>query len=128
VHVAPQDHPHLEKLERQLAEYFAGKRKEFTVLLHPHGTEFEQQAWDYLRQIPYGETRTYGQQAKAIKNPAAVRAVGRANGHNDIAIVIPCHRVIGANGDLTGYASGLPRKRWLLQHEQRISGGNLFPS
>lgn len=126
VHVTPGEHRHLSKLEKELAEYFAGKRKAFTVLLDPSGTEFEVKAWEFLRAIPYGQTRSYGQQAKAIGNAAASRAVGRANGCNDIAILIPCHRVIGSNGDLTGYASGLPRKRWLLEHERRLSEENLF--
>lgn len=119
---------HLVALERELAEYFAGRRTSFTVPLRPEGTDFELKAWDYLRTIPYGQTRTYGQQATAIATMDAVRAVGRANGRNFIAILIPCHRVIAASGDLTGYGGGIERKRWLLDHEAAISpaAGTLF--
>ena len=108
---------HLAKLERELGEYFAGGRMEFTVPLLPPGSDFEQRAWNYLRGIPFGQTRTYGQQARSIAGPNAARAVGGANGRNRIAIVIPCHRVIGADGTLTGFASGIERKRRLLEHE-----------
>ena len=113
---------HLITLEREMSEYFAGTRKVFTVPLRPEGSDFDRKAWDYLLTIPFGETRSYGQQAKAIATMEAVRAVGRANGQNFIAIVIPCHRVIAANGDLTGYGGGIERKRWLLEHE----AGGLF--
>lgn len=108
---------HLEKLASELAEYFAGTRTEFTVPVLPSGSDFEQRAWDFLRGIPFGQTRSYGQQARAIAGPNAARAAGRANGRNPIAIVIPCHRVIGADGSLTGFSSGLHRKQWLLKHE-----------
>jgi len=104
--------------KQQLQQYFAGKRKEFTFPLAPKGTDFRQQTWQALQQIPYGETRYYAQQAELMNNPKAVRAVGAANGANPIAIVIPCHRVIGKNGSLTGYAGGLDRKAWLLNFEQ----------
>lgn len=108
---------HLSKLTCELAEYFAGTRTEFTVPVIPFGSDFERRAWEFLRAIPFGQTRSYGQQARAIAGPNAARAVGGANGRNPIAIVIPCHRVIGADGSLTGFASGLHRKQWLLKHE-----------
>lgn len=103
---------------RQLTAYFAGALTEFELHLRPAGTPFQQQVWRALREIPYGETRSYGQVAAAIGRPAAVRAVGRANGANPLPIVIPCHRVIGSNGTLTGYGGGLAAKQWLLQLEQ----------
>jgi methylated-DNA-[protein]-cysteine S-methyltransferase len=103
---------------RQLDQYFAGKLKSFDLPLAPAGTPFQQSVWKALLAIPYGVTRSYGEQAKAIGNPAAVRAVGLANGRNPISIVIPCHRVIGANGSLTGYGGGMERKQWLLDLEQ----------
>ncbi len=112
----------LERAAQQLAEYFAGKRREFDLPLAPKGTGFQERAWRALLAIPYGETRTYGEQARAIGRPAASRAVGAANGKNPIAIIIPCHRVIGANGTLTGYGGGLPLKRWLLEHEAKHAG------
>ena len=103
---------------QQILEYFAGTRKTFSVPLHAPGTEFQQRVWEALRQIPFGEIRSYGEIATAIGEPKAVRAVGTANGMNRIAIIIPCHRVIGADGALTGYGGGLWRKDWLLQHER----------
>ena len=103
---------------KQLLEYFAGERKTFSVPLHAPGTAFQQRVWAALREIPYGETRSYGEIAAAMSNPGAVRAVGTANGMNRIAIMIPCHRVIGADGTLTGYGGGLWRKDWLLKHER----------
>ena len=124
--VAPSEHRHLAALKKQLAEYFKGARQEFTVPLNPHGTDFELSVWSYLRKIPYGETRSYGQQARAIGKPAASRAVGAANGRNDIGILIPCHRVIGASGSLVGYGGGLERKKWLLNHEREVRDGKLF--
>lgn len=117
---SPPDHPHLSLIARELRDYFAGDRLNFTCPLAPTGTPFELRAWTYLRTIPPGETRTYGQQAATIASPAASRAVGRANGNNFLAIVIPCHRVIGAAGKLTGYGGGLHRKAWLLEHELRV--------
>jgi O-6-methylguanine DNA methyltransferase len=117
--VGAMDHPILAETARQLAEYFAGNRTDFALPLAPQGTVFEQQAWAYLQSIPFGQTRSYGQQATGVNAPKASRAVGRANGRNGIAIVIPCHRVIGASGSLTGYGGGLDRKRWLLDHERR---------
>ena len=104
--------------KHQLAQYFSAKRTVFDLPLAPEGTPFRQQAWQALQEIPYGETRYYGQQAELMNNKKAVRAVGAANGANPIAIVIPCHRVIGKDGSLTGYAGGLHRKAWLLSFEQ----------
>jgi AraC family transcriptional regulator of adaptative response/methylated-DNA-[protein]-cysteine methyltransferase len=106
-----------EQLEAELAAYFAGTLRAFSVPLQPAGTEFQQGVWRVLKAIPYGETRSYGEQARMLGRPSAVRAVARANGDNPIAIVVPCHRVIGADGTLTGYGGGLWRKRWLLHHE-----------
>ncbi|AKB34231.1 Methylated-DNA--protein-cysteine methyltransferase [Methanosarcina siciliae HI350] len=101
----------------QLEAYFAGQLKSFDVKLAPEGTEFQKSVWKVLKEIPYGETRTYGEIAKNIGNPKASRAVGLANNRNPIAIIVPCHRVIGANGKLTGYASGLDIKEFLLKLE-----------
>ena len=101
----------------QLTEYFAGTRRSFDLPLDAAGTHFQQEAWAALQQIPYGQTRTYQQQAAVIGRPAAMRAVGTANGRNPISIIVPCHRVIGANGSLTGYGGGLDAKQWLLAHE-----------
>ena len=109
----------LPAVRKQLAEYFAGKRTEFHLPLSPVGTPFQMQAWQALREIPYGTTRSYGQQAASIGNPNACRAIGLANGRNPISIIVPCHRVIGANGSLTGYGGGLPAKKWLLHHESQ---------
>ena len=104
---------------RQLREYFAGKRIEFDLPLAPEGTEFQRNVWRRLQEIPYGETISYGELAKRVGNPKASRAVGAANGQNPIPIVIPCHRVIGANGKLTGFGGGLPTKEALLALEAR---------
>jgi methylated-DNA-[protein]-cysteine S-methyltransferase len=104
---------------RQLDEYFRGERTEFDVALSEHGTEFERSVWRKLREIPYGETRTYGDLATELGSVA--RAVGRANGRNQISIIVPCHRVIGADGSLTGYAGGLDAKRTLLDLERGIA-------
>jgi methylated-DNA-[protein]-cysteine S-methyltransferase len=102
---------------RQLKEYFAGARRKFDLPLRMEGTAFQRQVWRELTEIPYGETWSYGQLAKRIGNPNASRAVGLANGRNPIAVIVPCHRVIGADGSLTGFGGGLPRKQWLLWHE-----------
>jgi len=102
---------------RQLRDYFAGTRRQFDLPLDPQGTAFQQRVWQYLVTIPFGETRSYAQVAEAIGSRAAVRAVGAANGANPIPIVVPCHRVIGANGKLTGYGGGLPLKQRLLELE-----------
>jgi methylated-DNA-[protein]-cysteine S-methyltransferase len=106
----------------QLAAYFAGRLTEFSLPLAPAGTPFQRRVWAGLQEIPYGDTRSYRQLAEKIGNPAAVRAVGLANGRNPVAIVIPCHRVIGADGSLTGYGGGLERKRYLLELEARTAG------
>ncbi|MER6423603.1 methylated-DNA--[protein]-cysteine S-methyltransferase [Streptomyces sp. NPDC001137] len=103
--------------EEQLEAYFSGDLKEFTLELHLNGTPFQRTVWDRLREIPYGETRSYGELAAALGNPSASRAVGLANGKNPIGIIVPCHRVVGANGSLTGYGGGLDRKRRLLDFE-----------
>ena len=102
---------------RQLQEYFSGERRSFDLELDPEGSDFEKQVWMELQQIPFGTTTTYGEIARKLGDPGASRAVGLANASNPVAIIIPCHRVIGADGDLTGYAGGLHRKRWLLAHE-----------
>lgn len=102
----------------QLQAYFAGQLRQFDVLLAPLGTAFQQRVWQALTRIPFGVTTSYGHLASELGDPRAVRAVGLANGRNPIAIMIPCHRVIGANGNLTGYGGGLDRKRWLLAHER----------
>ena len=102
----------------QMREYFAGERRKFDVPLDAPGTAFQQSVWQALREIPYGAIRSYGDIASAVGSPKAVRAVGTANGMNRIAIMIPCHRVIGADGTLTGYGGGLWRKDWLLRHER----------
>ena len=110
----------------QLGEYFAGRRRTFELQLDPVGTPFQQQAWRALRAIPFGETCTYAEQAAAIGRPTAVRAVGAANGRNPLTIVVPCHRVIGADGKLTGLASGLDNKRALLELEAPAAGALPF--
>lgn len=109
--------PVLRETARQLQEYFGGKRRKFALPLRFSGTEFQRRVWNALTDIPFGETRTYGELARHIGNPAACRAVGLANGKNPIAVIVPCHRVIGADGSLTGFGGGLPRKEWLLGHE-----------
>lgn len=128
--VKPGTSKHLRALKKQLKEYFRGKRKEFMLPLITPGTDFQLEVWNSLKKIPYGETTTYLEQAKAINNPGAVRAVAGANGSNRIAIVIPCHRVIGSDGDLVGYGGGLEKKSWLIDHERKFSGkpvdGTLF--
>ncbi|MEU9391824.1 methylated-DNA--[protein]-cysteine S-methyltransferase [Streptomyces sp. NPDC048324] len=107
----------------QLNAYFSGELKEFTLELQLQGTPFQRTVWDQLRRIPYGETRSYGELAEALGSPGASRAVGLANGRNPIGIIVPCHRVVGADGSLTGYGGGLPRKRRLLDFER---GSALF--
>ena len=121
-------HPLLEELKRELDEYFAGSRKEFSVPLQPVGSDFQQRIWNGLGKISYGRVATYLQQAQVYGDEKAIRAVATANGMNGIAIMIPCHRVIGTNGSLTGYAGGLPAKRWLLDHERKHSGGQMQTS
>lgn len=114
----------LERTADQLAEYFAGTRTTFDLPLDPQGTAFQQQAWQVLRTIPYAETMTYGEQAAQLGGPQKARAVGSANGRNPISIVVPCHRVVGSTGSLTGFAGGLDAKSWLLQHEQSVAAGH----
>lgn len=111
------DHPVLLEAERQLTEYFDGKRSEFSLELDPTGTAFQKEVWSALSTIPYGETRTYSDIARQIGNIKAVRAVGAANGRNPISIIVPCHRVIGVSGELTGFAGGLEAKATLLSLE-----------
>ncbi len=116
------DHKPFTELIRQLDEYFAGCRRDFDLKLAPEGTDFQKQVWELLLAIPYGETVSYSQLAQILNTPNASRAVGSANAKNPFLIVVPCHRVVGASGDLTGYAGGLQAKRWLLKHESRVSG------
>jgi AraC family transcriptional regulator of adaptative response/methylated-DNA-[protein]-cysteine methyltransferase len=116
------DNEHLIELRKQLTEYFEGSRREFTLPLVTPGTSFQQEVWNELLHIPFGKTRSYQEQANALNKPDAVRAVANANGMNRISIIIPCHRVIGSDGRLTGYGGGLGRKKWLLDHEKRHSG------
>lgn len=113
------ENEHFSVLELQLNEYFKGKRKTFSVPVFSPGTDFQNQVWKALIEIPYGEVRSYKEQSDAIKKPEAVRAVANANGMNKISILIPCHRVIGSNGELTGYGGGLWRKQWLLELEKK---------
>ncbi len=102
----------------QLVEYFAGERTEFTVALAPRGTDFQRAVWRELEAIPCGQTRSYGEVAAALGRPGAARAVGAATGRNPISIIVPCHRLVGSSGTLTGYAGGVEKKRWLLDHER----------
>ena len=113
------ENPHFKNLEKELSEYFEGKRKEFTVPLSPVGTDFQRNVWEILRSIPYAKTRSYLEQAQILGNPKATRAVANANGLNKISILIPCHRVIGSNGKLTGYGGGVWRKQFLLDLERK---------
>jgi methylated-DNA-[protein]-cysteine S-methyltransferase len=115
--VESDNHPVLLETQRQLQEYFAGRRQEFALPLHFRGTEFQRRVWSALLTIPYGQTRSYAQIAQQIGCPAAVRAVGAANGRNPLSIVAPCHRVVGSNGKLTGFAGGLEAKARLLSLE-----------
>jgi methylated-DNA-[protein]-cysteine S-methyltransferase len=110
----------------QLNEYFEGKRSDFTFKFNPKGTDFQKKVWKGLLDIPYGKTRTYMEQSKILGNSKAIRAVATANGKNPLWIVVPCHRVIGTDGSLTGYAGGLWRKKWLLEHENPTKQQKLF--
>ena len=116
-----QENALLLELEKQLKEYFAKERKEFTLPITLVGTPFQEEVWKVLQTIPYGETRTYKEQAIAVGNPKGVRAVANANSKNRLSIIVPCHRVIGSNGTLTGYAGGLSRKEFLLNLEKSNS-------
>lgn len=113
------DHAVLNIARAQLDEYFAGQRTQFDIPLEPHGTEFQLATWAVLRTIPFGHTISYGEQARRLGDPAKARAVGAANGRNPLPIVVPCHRVVGASGHLTGFTGGLDIKRWLLQFESQ---------
>ncbi|WP_163832873.1 bifunctional transcriptional activator/DNA repair enzyme AdaA [Spartinivicinus ruber] len=113
------ENQHIKQAKKEIDEYFVGERTTFTVKLHSPGTDFQHAVWECLKAIPYGQTCSYQQQAEKINRPKAVRAVATANGCNRIAIIIPCHRVIGKDGKLVGYAGGLERKRWLLEHERK---------
>ncbi len=115
--IVPGDHPILRQTREELSEYFEGRRREFTLRLNQRGSDFQRKAWTALCRIPYGETRSYADMARAVGSPAAVRAIGRVNGQNRIAIVVPCHRVIRSDGSLCGYGGGRWRKQWLLDHE-----------
>ena len=122
---AEPDHPVLVETARQLGEYFAGERQEFDLPLRPDGTAFQLAAWRALTTIPYGRTVSYGEQARRLGHAGRARAVGAANGSNPLPIVVPCHRVIGADGSLTGFGGGLETKAWLLDHERRVTGETL---
>jgi methylated-DNA-[protein]-cysteine S-methyltransferase len=112
----------LKKAVQQLDEYFAGERKTFDLQIKQAGTDFQQEVWQELSKIDYGNTITYGQQSNNMNSPLAIRAIAAANGKNNLWVVVPCHRVIGADGSLTGYAGGLWRKQWLLEHEAKTLG------
>ena len=116
----------LQAAVQQLQEYFDSKRTDFTLKLNPYGTAFQQMVWKALVNIPYGKTRTYLEQSKILGDVKAIRAVASANGKNPLWIVVPCHRVIGSDGSLTGYAGGLWRKKWLLEHENPTTQQSLF--
>lgn len=118
--------PTLSGVRVQLEEYFAGTRLDFALPMSAKGTEFQQRVWAALLEIPFGETRSYGEQARAIGDYKAVRAVGLANGKNPIPVIVPCHRVIGADGSMTGFGGGIERKKWLLAHEARYRSKTLF--
>lgn len=118
---------HLKTLVRELDEYFRGTLRVFSVPLVTTGTAFQKSVWKELMNIGYGETRSYLEQSMALGKPESIRAVANANGINRISIIIPCHRVIGSNGSLTGYGGGLERKKWLLEHEKRYSGKSYEP-
>ena len=109
----------------QLGEYFEGHRQDFDLPLDPTGTEFQLSAWTALRSIPFGTTVSYGEQAEQMGDKRKARAVGAANGRNPISIIVPCHRVVGSNGSLTGFAGGIDTKDWLLIHERRVAGHTL---
>jgi methylated-DNA-[protein]-cysteine S-methyltransferase len=119
-------HPLLEKCIGQLDEYFTGKRKDFDLPLSQPGTSFQQNVWAHLLKIPYGKTISYLQLSKQIGDVKAIRAIAATNGKNNIAIIVPCHRVIGSNATLVGYAGGLQKKKWLLEHEAKYSYGLQF--
>ena len=116
-------HPVVARTLSQLGEYFNGTRRTFDVPLDLVGTEFQVQAWNALAKVPYGTTASYAQQAASIGRPTATRAIGAANGRNPVVVVLPCHRIVGADGSLTGFGGGLPVKKWLLDHEANVAQG-----
>ena len=122
-HIIPEE---LQDCVYQLNEYFEGTRKQFNLKLNPQGTDFQQDIWKLLQAIPYGKTTSYLELSKKFGDAKAIRAVANANGKNPLWIVVPCHRVIGSNGSLTGYAGGLHRKQWLLEHESPFKQQKLF--
>ncbi len=117
--------PYLQEAKEQLQQYFSGELKEFNLKLNPEGTVFQKKVWQALQNIPYGKTASYMELAKELGDPLAIRAVAAANGKNPLWILVPCHRVIGSDGSLTGYAGGLWRKKWLLDHEQPVKQQSL---
>jgi AraC family transcriptional regulator of adaptative response/methylated-DNA-[protein]-cysteine methyltransferase len=123
--IVPGEHPALAAATTQLREYFGGTRQRFDLAVRQRGSEFQHRVWDALREIPYGRTTSYAAIARQVGTPGAVRAVGTTNGRNQIAIVVPCHRVIGADGSLSGYGGGLWRKRWLIDHERQHLGAGV---
>lgn len=125
----PGRNQHSDQLENELNEYFEGKRKTFSVALHTPGNDFSKAVWKMLQEIPYGKTCSYKEQSEMMNNPKAIRAIASTNGRNRLAIIIPCHRVIGSDGSLTGYAGGIEKKKWLLKFERdnsEIPEGYLF--
>ena len=116
----------IENTVKQFEEYFEGKRTQFDLKLAPEGTEFQKKVWKQLQEIQFGKTMSYQQMANQLGNPKVIRAAASANGRNPISIIIPCHRVIGSDGSLTGYAGGLHRKKWLLEHENPVKQQSLF--
>lgn len=116
-------HPCIAPAVHQLTEYLEGHRQSFDLPLDLHGTEFQKDAWHALANVPYGHTWSYAQQATSIGRPTATRAIGAANGRNPVAVILPCHRIIGANGALTGFGGGIGVKQWLLEHERRVLSG-----
>lgn len=120
--IHPPESTVLKETIKQLDEYFAGTRKVFDLPIKQQGTDFQQQVWQQLLQINYGSTITYAQQSNQMNSPLAIRAIAAANGKNNLWVVVPCHRVIGSDGSLTGYAGGLWRKKWLLEHEAKVMG------
>lgn len=122
VQVISKSNEHLDLLEKQLDEYFNGERQRFNLSLDLQGTDFQQEVWKELEKLSYAETKSYQTMAKDMGKLAAIRAIASANGANKILIIIPCHRIIGSSGELTGYAGGIHRKEWLLNHERKIAG------
>jgi AraC family transcriptional regulator of adaptative response/methylated-DNA-[protein]-cysteine methyltransferase len=118
--IVPGEHPILQQTRQELSEYFESGRREFTMPLNQRGSDFQLKAWNALCRIPYGQTRSYADMAREVGSPAAVRAIGRVNGQNRIAIIVPCHRVIRSDGTLCGYGGGRWRKQWLLDHERKL--------